>query len=651
MKLGLLPLFKPESFGANGFSATGMEYFSANALAEIIGFVQTQFPQIKIILKLALAEMLSRKPDLVLLWSTSSCFGQVQPTAESLKVYLGVQVWLAGPHISYLPQSLPKDVDLGIIGEVELPLQQLLNLWLKQRDAGPMQYRRVPGIIYQSRGRVYSGSPAQIVPQLSQLPQPNYRAFLGLPGFSAPIVRSARSSENLLTALAFPPSRKLRLQHPEHLCKQFEQIAENYAMLYQPFPFPKEYLHYICPVFIPDYQFLLHRQRLEALVPSYLARNLHTKMFLIPNLPPEAVSAELFALLKSINTRKVLLLMGPFGHRNPLLPAWTPEQLETTLELCQQYKIGVLGSLFLNPDVGTTRRQLAQTYLQFRELAPYFEKLHASVIGPTPGTPAFEQYLAKHKPDADALTVFPWASLDGDTFSPNMPLFHTSLERRDLQEIHFAFTQLAKRHEHMLDPLKEDMMAQARYRLVHEFLYHYWQPGERILEVPVWPEAALKPVVPNLGVDQILIRKGRLSGSPPQQADLIVLSASLNALRDPEAALAQLKSWLKPGGRMVLNLLNPLQVATLTGFLSWEPDQSSAKNRILKYIKPEELEAMLARSGLELVNSEYTIMEGVETIRPTVETLAARLEYHGSLRIPQHLLYVSEIKMLVRNRS
>ena len=652
MKLGLLPLFRPESFTRQGFSASGLEYFSANSLAEIAGFVTAHFPEIQVNVKLSLRDMLSHKPDLVLLWAMSTCFGQVQPTAESLKTYLGIPVWLGGPHISYLPQSLPQDVDLGIIGEVELPLQQLLAMFLKHPELGPMQYRKVPGVIYQSKGRMYSGSPAQIVPQLSQLPPPDYSIFRDLQGFTAPVVRSARVSDSMLMALAYPPSRKPRLQHPEQICQQISQIADNYTVMYRQLPVPPQQLMYLSPVFIPDYAFLQHRTRLDALIKLYREQRLHERVFLIPNLYPEAATPALLMRLALLNTRKVLLQMGPFGHSNPLLPAWTPEQLDTMLELCRQQHFGVIGQLYLNPDVSTHRSQLADTYFYLRERLHSFERFSVSALGVFPGTPVWEQYAAKTRPDAQALAEFPWASLDFEKYASDLPLYHSQLDRSSLSEIYWAFERLIGKAEHISQPITQDIQAQAQQEQVREFVRRYLRPGESMLEIPLQPEMGIKSLLRTLPIEQMSIQAGQLAGAfPAEPVDLILLSGTLNALRDPETALRQLKASLKPDGRLFVHWLNPLYLGTLVGFLRWKPERSGLSNPILKFLRQDQMEAMLRRCGFEPLETDYTIMGEVETARPTVEALAARLEHHGSLRIPQHMLYISEIKMLARNRS
>lgn len=651
MKLGLLPLFRAESFSPEGFTATGLEYISANVLSEITAFVQAQFPDIQLELQLALSEMLRQRPDIVLLWSTSSCFQKVAPTAESIKTYLDIPVWLAGPHISYVPQMLPPDVDIGIIGEVELPLQQLLKIYLKQPNAGPMQYRSVPGIVYQSKGRMYSGAPAQILPQLTQLPVPQHTRLQLLPGMSAPVIRTSRSSDALLPALAYPPSRKPRLYSPEQICAQFSQIVGNYQILYKSLPIPANLRHYVSPVMISDYAFVLQRQRLEALIPMFRSQGLHELIQPLPNIPPEALTPELISQLKSLNVRSVMFVLGPFQHRNPLIPSCTPEQLEQALALCKQHQISVLAQLFINPDVSTSRSQLAQTYLFLRNHLEDFQKVTISVLGTLPGTPVWEQYTAKVKPDVTTLQHLHWQSLDLETFAYDIPIYHSQLNRDTLSEIYYTFKRLVDEQKPVMNPMHNDMFNQARALAVRDFVGRYLRPGETILEVPMQPELALKPLLPQFKIHQLSMRKGQLNGNCPEPVDFILLNGTLNCLRDPEAALKQLKIWLKPDGRIMLQWLNPLHMRTLNQFFNWQTPQSTARNPVLKYLKLEEVEAMLKRCGLEPGPPDYTIIEDVENVRPAVESLATKIEHHASLRIPQHMLYASEIKMLVRNRT
>ncbi|MGV3522840.1 MAG: methyltransferase domain-containing protein [Candidatus Sericytochromatia bacterium] len=652
-KLGLLPLFKAESFQHNQFTASGLEYFAANGLAEIIAYVAQETPEITTCIAINLMEMVKKKPDLVLIWSTSPCFGQVQPLAEQLRTYLDVPIWLAGPHISYLPNSLPPAVDAGILGEPEIPLQQLLSLWLKMKEAGPALYRKVPGIIYQSRGRMYSGAPAHFIAQLQQLPIPDYRPLLNLPGMGSAIIRTSRVSDNLLTALAYPPSRKPRLQHPEHICRQLEHAIENYRYLFRSYPLPADQMRYLRPVIIPDYQLVLHKGRLEALVKEVQRRGLHRECFLIVHTPPDALDAQVLECLKALNTRKILISFGPFGHKNPLLPTTSPEAFLAALERCAQAGLSVWGQFYLNPDVDTSRQQLAQTYLFLQRHLACFERLRISVMGTFPGTSLWEEYQARHKPDNAALGHFPWASLDFESFSRSQPLVHKHLGTEALQEIYFAFERLSQQKTEVEMPLQADGKYQSQLRMVQQFATTYLQPQEHILELVSDPQLALKPFLHSYHpIDQLEVRNGHIAGTGPRQAvDLLVLNGSLNTCRHPGESLKHMLRYLKPGGRVFIQVLNPLYMVLLNRYFHWKFSHSSQSNPVLHFLKEEELRALLESAGLEILSCDYTIMEGVESVRASVESLAHRLQHFAALKIPQHMLYISDIKMLARNRS
>jgi len=651
MKLGLLPLFKPESFTKESFNASGLEYFSAHALGEVVAFVQAHFSEVQPFVCLNLQQLLQQKPDIVMLWATSPCFGLATSMAENIKTYLDIPVWLAGPHISYLPQSLPEYVDLGIIGEVELPLKHLLAIFLKQPQAGPAQYRRVPGIVYQSQGRMYSGSPAQLIADLNSLPDPNYRLFLDFPGFTAPVVRSARVADNLLTTLAYAPSRKERHLSPAKICTQLEQIAANYAFLFQSVPIPPEQRAHYCPVFIADQQLFKYPDRLLALKAEIERRGLQKSMFFIMSACPEQLNPELIMVLKFMNVRKLMFHLAPFGHQNPLFSQLQPQKLSAALRLCRRYQIDVVGFFCLNPEPGTTRQQLADTYLYLQSHYFEFERLQFSLLGPFPGLSHWEHYAKKYKPDAQALERFPWHSLDWDQLSPDLPLLHQELEPESFKQIYHRFRRLGDLCQETISPREADEQRWNQALLAQMVSLQYLSPQARVLEVLLQPQTELRPFIQlEHPISQIQIVNGALSGAlPTEPLDMILLVGSLNGLKDPRDSLQKLKQKLKADGQMYIQALNPLCVHALLKFLNWPAKRSQQHYRVLKWLKPEFLEQMLISCGMEIVKTDYTIIKDVEKVRPVVETLVNRLEHYGSVRIPQHLLYISEIKILARN--
>lgn len=649
MKLGLLPLFKPERFNKGAIQASGLEYFAAHALSELVPFIQQEFHNVFPVIGLELKSLFKKHPDVILLWSTSACFDLAGSMAESIKAYLDIPVWLAGPHISYLPQSLPPAVDIGIIGEVEVPLKQLLQLYLKQPDATSAHYRKIPGIVYQSHGRMYSGTPGQIITELNHLPTPNYRFWLDFPGFSAPVIRTARVQDNMLTALAYAPTRKPRQLSSASIMKQLEQIVANYAFLFQSLPLQARQRMYFSPVFIADQQLLAVPERLKDIQALIVERKLHEQIFFIMSAAPEQLTPGLLKLLKAMNVRKLMFQLAPFGHRNKLLSQASPERLSQVLLACKEQQIDVLGLAFLNPEPQTSRQQMAQFYLYLQDHHYLFERLQSTLMAPIPGTLMWDAYAKTHKPDTHTLERIPWHAMDWEHLSPELPLYHTQLRGPVFHEIVDAFGRLGKEKQGFMGPHKGDIVYWGRAVVARSLAREHFTPEDQVLEVVLQADTAFKPFLENYRIQQLQIRQGRLDGDWPETPlDMLLLPGSLNGLRNPFSALAKLSQHLKPGGKLFLSVINPLCIYILLKFLDWPVKYSQQHYPILRWISQPELEKMLKTCQLEILSISHTQIEELESMRTLVENFSQHIEHFSARHVPQHLLYTSEIKLLAR---
>lgn len=651
MKLGLLPLLKAQNFSGRYFTTFSLETLSLNALGELAGYLIQHFPSIQVSVQLKLGDTIKFAPDIVLLWSTSSNFGQAQDVAESLKSLLNIPVWIAGPHISHLPQSLPPAIDLGIMGEPELPMHQLLQLWQKHGEVTMMQYRRIPGLIYQSRGRMYSGAPAQLIPRLSEFPRPFYRFWTELPSLSSPVLRSARINDNLLTTAVYPPSRKARSFTPQQLCDHMELAISNYDLIHQSFPLEvQQYKRFFRPITIIDHQLFVHPERLKVLCEHMLRRNLPQRMFLVLHAPPESLRPEIMAILGKMNVKRLMFSLGPLGHQNPLLSQASAPQIIQALELCDRYNIRVFGNFFINPDIHIQRKQLARTYRFLNDHRALFNILQITTLGPVPGTELWESYQQQHKLTGQQLLKFPWHSLDWDEVSPDLPLFNKHLDRKTLREAHLAFARMSDADFMFRDHHQEELGHFNRAKIVQAFARQCLRPGEEILELVVDPKIAATPFLsPYFTMTQMRVRYGQIHGTPPHRpVDVLLIPGAFNGLRDPEESLRKVLEWLKPGGRLYLNSIHPENIEMLMKFLQWPASQSFIGYPTLKFYKPEQIIEIMYKLGLQVVETNYNIMNNVEAVRPVVETLANRLDHFADQRISQERLYVAEITLEAR---
>ncbi|MGE3724904.1 MAG: methyltransferase domain-containing protein [Candidatus Sericytochromatia bacterium] len=658
MKLAFFPLFHPSNFEGNGFQGTGLDYLSAYYLTSLIPFLEKQFPQLQICLEITLPRIMVQRPDLVIIWSTTPSFGQVDRVAEVIKQNLEVPIILAGPHISHLPQSLPTHVDIGLLGEPEIPLNQLLPIFIKDPNAGPIKYGKVPGLIYQSRGRIYSGSPTKIVQNIDQLPLPRHNLFHNLPGRSVPVITTSRGPNSLISLLTQPPAAKVRLFSAERTLEELSQVARDYRQLYRNWPLPENLLSFIFPVYIADEAFLSHPERFQAICEGILSRGLDKMVFFMVSAFPDQLTRENCQWLQRINTRKIIMPFASFSKRDtPLFPGSNPQAIQMALDHCDTFQMGVLGSYLLNPLGESSRAEMARTYWYLWEKRNRFDKLQAIYLPPMPGTPLWEPYQLKHKLKGDDLEHQPWHQFDPERYSPTGPFLNRSLDNLSFQAIMQKCLALAADQGQIADeekaPMKQEQARQAHVHSAKVVQKKYLQPDSDILDVLLEPGFAIAPHLPPdyCRVQNMEIQGGELIGKALRPVDMILMRGSLSCLKKPAEELKKLTQWLKPDGKMLISILNTQNIAFILRALNWELERSRYPYKLLKYYSEQTLRALLQTQGLEILDTEYTIMNNIQGFRDSAEGFMKRVQTFWPVPMTSERLYIIEICMLVKKKG
>jgi len=658
LKLAFFPLFHPSNFEGNGFQGTGLDYLSAYYLTGLIPFLEKQFPQLQICLEITLPRIMVQRPDLVIIWSTTPSFGQVDRVAEVIKQNLEVPIILAGPHISHLPQSLPTHVDIGLLGEPEIPLNQLLPIFIKDPNAGPIKYGKVPGLIYQSRGRIYSGSPTKIVQNIDQLPLPRHNLFHNLPGRSVPVITTSRGPNSLISLLTQPPAAKVRLFSAERTLEELSQVARDYRQLYRNWPLPENLLSFIFPVYIADEAFLSHPERFQAICEGILSRGLDKMVFFMVSAFPDQLTRENCQWLQRINTRKVIMPFASFSKRDtPLFPGSNPQAIQMALDHCDTFQMGVLGSYLLNPLGESSRAEMARTYWYLWEKRNRFDKLQAIYLPPMPGTPLWEPYQLKHKLKGDDLEHQPWHQFDPERYSPTGPFLNRSLDNLGFQAIMQKCLALAADQGQIADeekaPMKQEQARQAHIHSAKVVQKKYLQPDSDILDVLLEPGFAIAPYLPPdyCRVQNMEIQGGELIGKALRPVDMILMRGSLSCLKKPAEELKKLTQWLKPNGKMLISILNTQNIAFILRTLNWELERSRYPYKLIKYYSEQTLRALLQTQGLEILDTEYTIMNNIQGFRDSAEGFMKRVQTFWPVPMTSERLYIIEICMLVKKKG
>ncbi|MBN1348761.1 B12-binding domain-containing radical SAM protein [candidate division KSB1 bacterium] len=132
-----------------------------------------------------LEKISAEKPSLVGFTAYTAGYYDAAALMKSIKTALNLSILIGGPHITCLPQELSDYADIGVIGEGEQTLLELMRVFLDKGRFEPGQLDAIPGIVYRKNGQlIQTGPRAPIVP-LDKIPMPD-RDLLHIEDFLKP---------------------------------------------------------------------------------------------------------------------------------------------------------------------------------------------------------------------------------------------------------------------------------------------------------------------------------------------------------------------------------------------------------------------------------------------------------------------------------
>ncbi|MBN2432399.1 MAG: B12-binding domain-containing radical SAM protein [Acidobacteria bacterium] len=122
------------------------------------------------------AKILARQPDIIGLSAVTENFIALQNLLPRLRAHTTAPLILGGTHISLRPDLLPDEAALGVIGEGEETLRELLLLFARYGTLAPKRLSRVAGIVFRHPRRGVQVTPPRApVRPLDRIPFPHRR--------------------------------------------------------------------------------------------------------------------------------------------------------------------------------------------------------------------------------------------------------------------------------------------------------------------------------------------------------------------------------------------------------------------------------------------------------------------------------------------
>lgn len=339
--------------------------------------------------------ILTAAPDIIGITTYTISFSDIIDTCCYLKeLNSRIPIVLGGPHITSLPDSLPVQADIGVLGEGEVTFLEVCRSLVKANGLDPVSLASIKGICYHSQTGITATPERVPLNSLDSIPLPDLsilnmhwytarRMYFTMKGnFRGFVLLTSRGCPfNCRFCQASAQWGRCRYHTAERVILELERIRKQYP--------------YVDAINIVDDLFIGDRKRLREIVQLIKERGLHHGIVFNINGHANLVDEEIIGLLKSINV--IQIAYGFESGSERVLDflkkgSVTVERNRRAAELTTAAGIGV-GGQFMIGTPGETEDDIRQT-VEFIEQTP-MSHVHVSATTPMPGTELWDICRAK----------------------------------------------------------------------------------------------------------------------------------------------------------------------------------------------------------------------------------------------------------------
>ena len=362
-----------------GIAPIGLAYLSA--------YVKAHESDIEFRFAESAEEILASEPDVVGISAVSQSSGLANVLARDLRQndYEG-PILLGGYHVTAVPGSLSEDYDLGVLGEGEQTLLEVLRLIRGDRQSWKEERASVPGICFSDGRRVVTTGRREQIRPLDCVPHPDREMLVDKWAPMHGGVHYVYSSRGCPYSCSFCSSSQFwgsaRYFSARYLLDELVDLAQRYHASY---------------FFFYDDLFTADRRRLEELSDLMRAEGLEQEVESMCNVRASGIDDDICRVLKRMNINCVYL--GLESASDSVLKNMnkraTHEENVRALRLLKQHDFNITASFILGMP-GETRDDMKRTASFIEEsLGTLIDEFMAYPVIPFPGTPIWRDAVAR----------------------------------------------------------------------------------------------------------------------------------------------------------------------------------------------------------------------------------------------------------------
>lgn len=347
--------------------------FLSFGLGYIASYLEKHIPSLEIrIINHTITKALSSfKPDIVGISSVTQNYGIAKEIAHMCKneSYLVV---MGGRHITALPKSLDYYMDIGVIGEGEETMREIVNL-IEKDGLDREKLKNINGIVYRDSNGLINLTPSrQLFPILDDIPYPD-RDLLGLDN-RITMITSRGCPYKCIFCSSTSMWPNVRYFSAKYVVGEIKLLYEKYKS------------HFID---IWDDLFIANEQRLREIIALLKQEGLLGKIEFCFAVRANLINEKIVHLLKEMNV--VMATMGLESMSEPVLYYLKAnvlvEQNEKAVEMLNRFGIKA-GASFIVGSPQETEDDILRTlnFVKGRRL----ERAITYLLTPLPGTSVWE---------------------------------------------------------------------------------------------------------------------------------------------------------------------------------------------------------------------------------------------------------------------
>ncbi len=392
----------------------------------------------------AIRDIARINPDIIGLSSTSLFYRDIIRIADKIRRYPGTKnkvIIIGGSHITAIPNSIAPVFDVGVVGEGEETLLEIVRVIDKKQEISDRDLSKIRGICFNRNGKVTITPPRPLIEPLDSLPHPAWD-LLDRRYFKRNMVFTTKPvvSASVFTARGCPFKcifcnssyiwQKVRFHSAKRIAEEIEFLVRRYnAKLIK----------------TQDDLFTINKPRLRELVAELRDRGILGKIKIISMARTDTLDEETMKLLKELNVIKLNFGFESGSSRviNYLKGAKISlEDHKRAIALCRKYGIKPRGSLIFGSPTETLD-EMRQT-LKFMDYMwkNGVELVWFHVMTPFPNTKIWEIAKERNKV-SDSMD---WGKLT--LFNPDEPLLlENNISKKEFRKIFLKARAKSRRFE------------------------------------------------------------------------------------------------------------------------------------------------------------------------------------------------------------